>query len=602
MKTALKWLAGLLAAVVLLAVLAVVQVWYFKPFSIDIFFEKAFLKAVVDDPETLSYLRLLEPFGIDFHNDDLTDVSVERQQRLAADTRDALETLHRYDRASLDDNRKLSWDILDWFLQNEVAGEPWMFHNFPVNQLSGIQSELPDFMINIHQINDAETARDYVKRLEKFKWKFGQVLDGLKLRESKGILPPKFAVDKTLEQMRAFAAPAPKEQVLYTHLRDELAKLDAVPRNERDAILAGAERAVAESVLPAYRDLIAYFEGLQAKATANNGAWSLPDGERFYAWCVKNHTTTDFSADQLHETGLAEVARIEAQMEAILEEQGIGGGGTIGSRLTRLSQEPRFHYPDSDEGRAKILADYQRLIDEISKGLDTAFDLRPAVGVKVERVPVFKEKGSAGAYYQSAPLDHSRPGVFYANLREVGSIYTWAMPTLTYHEAVPGHHFQIGIAQDIKGVPTFRRLSLFTAYAEGWALYAERLAWELGFEKDPFSNLGRLQDEMLRAVRLVVDTGMHQKRWTREQAIQYMLDKTGQPETDVVAEVERYLVDPGQALAYKAGMLKILELREKMKQARGDAFDLRQFHNLVLGGGPMPLPVLEARIDQAIGG
>ena len=596
MKKALKWLGGLVGAVVLLAVLAFVQIWYFKPFSIDIFFEKAFLKAVIDDHETLSSLRILEPIGIDFHNDDLTDISVKHQYELAEQARKDLETLHAYDRASLTESRQVSYDVLDWFLQNQVNGEPWMFHDYPVNQLFGIQSELPSFMINIHQLNDAETARDYVKRLEKFKWKIGQVLEGLKLREEKGIIPPNFTVTKVLEQMRGFAAPAPKEQLLYTHLRDELAKLDSVPQAERDEILAGAEHAVTESVLPAYRELIADFEGLQAKATANNGVWALPDGDKFYAWCVRNHTTTDYTPEQLHELGLAEVARIEAEMEAILKEKGVPAAGSIGERLTQLSKDPQYLYPDTDEGRAQILADYQSIIDEISAGLDPAFDLRPSVGVKVERVPVFKEKSSAGAYYQPPPMDKSRPGVFYANLREVSAIYKWSMRTLSYHEAVPGHHFQIAIAQELTDVPTFRKLNLFTAYVEGWALYAERLAWELGFEKDPMDNLGRLQDEMLRAVRLVVDTGMHQKRWTREQAIEYMLSKTGQPETDVVAEIERYLVAPGQALAYKTGMLKILELRERLKQQQGDKFDLRAFHRSVLSAGAMPLPVLEARV------
>ena len=600
MKKALKILGGLAAALVLLAVLAVAQVLFFRPFSIDIFFEKAFLQAVIDDPETLSYLRLLEPMGIDFHNDDLSDVSVARQKELAAQLRGSLEDLHGYDRESLDANRKVSYDVLDWFLQNAVDGEPWMFHNYPLNQLFGIQSELPDFMINVHQINDAETARDYVKRLEKFRWKFGQVLEGLKLREAMGIIPPKFTVEKVLEQMRGFVAPAPKEQVLYTHLRDELASLESVAPEQRDAILADCEKAIAESVLPAYRDLIAYFEALQPKATANNGVWALPDGEQFYAWAIKNQTTTDYTPEQLHELGLAEVARIEAEMEAILKAKGIKPEGTIGSRLTKLSKDPQYLYPDTDAGRAQIIADYQAIIDEISKGLDSAFDLRPSVGVKVERVPEFKEKSTASAYYQQPPMDKSRPGVFFINLRETQAIYKWAMRTLSYHEAVPGHHFQIAIAQDLQGVPTFRKLGLFTAYAEGWALYAERLAWELGFEQDPMDNLGRLQDEMLRAVRLVVDTGMHQKRWTREQAIEYMLSKTGQPETDVVAEIERYLVSPGQALAYKTGMLKILELREKAKARLGAQFDLRKFHNVVLASGAMPLPVLEAQIEREL--
>ena len=599
-KKILKILGGLVAAVVLLAVLAVAQIWFFRPFSIDIFFEKAFLRAVIDDPETLSYLRLLEPMGIDFHNDDLSDVSVARQKELAAQLRGSLEDLRKYDRASLSEQRKISYDVLDWFLQNQADGERWMFHDYPVNQLFGIQSQLPDFMINTHQVNDAETARDYVARLGKFKWKFDQVLEGLRLRESLGVIPPKFTVTKVLEQMRGFAAPAPKEQVLYTNLSEKLGKLESVPQAERDAILASAEQAITGSVLPAYRDLIAYFEALAAKATANNGVWALPDGEAYYAWCVKNHTTADYNPEQLHQLGLDEVARIEAEMEKILAGQGVPKAGSVGERLTKLSKDPRYLYPDTDEGRAQILADYQKIIDEISAGLDGAFDLKPKVGVKVERVPPFMEKSTAGAYYQQPAMDGSRPGKFFANLRDVNAIYKWGMRTLAYHEGVPGHHFQIAIALELKGVPTFRRLGLFTAYAEGWALYAERLAWELGFQKDPMDDLGRLQDEMLRAVRLVVDTGMHAKRLTREQAIEYMLAKTGQPEVDVVAEIERYLVAPGQALAYKSGMLKILELREKQRQKLGEKFDLRKFHNVVLVNGAVPLPVLEQLVEAGM--
>src|SRR5690349_17323157 len=381
--------------------------------------------------------------GIDYHNDDLTDISVKRQHELAEQVRKDLDTLRSYDRAKLDENHQVSYDTLDWFLQNQVDGEPWMFHNYPINQLFGLQSEMPDFMINIHQVNDAETARDYVARLGKFKWKFDQMMEGLKLREEKGIIPPNFTVVKVLEQMRGFAKPDPKGNVLYTHLRDELAKLDKVPQAERDEILASAEKAITDSVLPAYGELIAYFEALQPKATANNGVWALPDGEKFYAWCVKNHTTTDYTPEQLHELGLSEVARIEAQMEEILKAKGVPAVGSVGERLTKLSKDPQYLYPDTDEGRKQILADYQSIIDEVSAGLDPAFDLKPSVGVKVERVPEFKEKSTAGAYYQPPPLDKSRPGVFFANLRDVSAIYKWSMRTLSYHEAVPGHHFQI---------------------------------------------------------------------------------------------------------------------------------------------------------------
>ena len=345
--------------------------------------------------------------------------------------------------------------------------------------------------------------------------------------------------------------------------------------------------------------MIAYYEKLLPKTKGNHGVWALPDGAAFYAWSVKQHTTTDMTPDQVHALGVSEVARIEAEMDAILRAEGLAEG-TVGARVKQLGQRPEQLYPDSDAGRTQILADYQAIIDEIDRGLTPYFDVRPKGGVKVERVPVFREKTAPGAYYNPPAFDGSRPGIFYANLRNVAEIQKFGMRTLAYHEAIPGHHFQTSIQQELTGVPTFRKVLPFTAFSEGWALYAERLAWEIGYQKQPLDNLGRLQAEMFRAVRLVVDTGMHHKRWTREQAIEYMTAKTGMPETDVVAEIERYLVMPGQALAYKVGMNKILSLREQAKAQLGEKFDLKRFHNLVLTGGDMPLTLLEQRVDAWI--
>jgi len=594
MKTILKVIGGLLAAVVLLAGLAFVQVWYFKPFRIGIFYELSFLKFVLEDPETLSQLRILPP-ALDWYNDDLTEATPARQVRRAEQTRQNLETLRAYDRAALTEAEQQSYDILDWFLQNAVDGEPWMFHNYPVNPTFGVQNGLPTFMLSTHQVTSLETARDYVARLQKFPVKFSQVLEGLQLRESKGVLPPKFAITKVLEGMRKFIEPAPKEHVLYTNLRDKLDKVEGAGDADKAAILAAGEQAVGDDVYTAYKSLIAWFETIDAKVTESNGVWALPNGDRYYAWLVRNHTTLPLTADEVHATGLAEVARLEAEIDAILRGQGLAQG-TVGARMAQLAADPSQLWPEGDEGYAAALAEYQRMIDEISPGLDGVFALKPEVGVDVKRIEPFREKTAPGAHYLPAPMDKSRKAIFYINMRDMRENYKWGMRTLAYHEAIPGHHFQIATAQALKGVPTFRKLSLFTVYSEGWALYSEQLAWELGYHKDPLDNLGRLQAEMFRAVRLVVDTGMHAKQWTREQAIQYMLDKTGQPEGDVIGEIERYLVNPGQALAYKTGMLKILELREKMKQKHGEQFDLKEFHNLVLAAGPMPLPVLEKRV------
>ena len=294
------------------------------------------------------------------------------------------------------------------------------------------------------------------------------------------------------------------------------------------------------------------------------------------------------------------MARITAQMQAILRAEHVAGADSVGPTMARLSAEARFLYPDTDTGRTRILADYQTILTNVNQGLAGAFRIRPRANLEVRRVPVFKEKTSAYAYYEGAALDGSRPGVFYASLYDVKATPRFGMRTLAYHEGIPGHHFQIGIQQELKGLPTFRTVVPFTAYAEGWALYAEQLAAEQGFQKKPCDNLGRLQAELFRAVRLVVDTGLHDQRWTREQAIRYMRQTTGRAESDVVAEVERYIVMPGQACAYKIGMLKILELRERARQQLGPKFDLRDFHDVVLKNGALPLEILEQVVNEYI--
>jgi uncharacterized protein (DUF885 family) len=345
--------------------------------------------------------------------------------------------------------------------------------------------------------------------------------------------------------------------------------------------------------------MLDHFEALLPRTTSDDGVWKLPDGEAYYDYQLRSNTTTSMPAEEIHRLGLAEVERIQSDMRAILEAEGYEVT-TVGATMTALLDEERFFYPDTDAGREQILADYQAIIDEITAGMDRAFDSLPRAGVEVKRVPEFKEATETGAYYTDPPRDGSRPGVFWANLRDVREIPKFGMRTLTYHEATPGHHFQIAAQQELEGVPIFRTIPLFTAYTEGWALYAEYLAKELGYQEDPYDDLGRLQAELFRAVRLVVDTGIHAQRWTREQAIEYMLANTGMVEGEVVTEIERYIVWPGQACAYKVGMLKILELRETARRALGAGFDLAEFHEVVLGSGAVPLEILERRIDAYV--
>jgi uncharacterized protein (DUF885 family) len=401
--------------------------------------------------------------------------------------------------------------------------------------------------------------------------------------------------------MQAFVAADPKQNILYTSLVDKFAELkkDEITQAQQKLFLKKTETAIRDKVYPAYGKFISYYQQLLPKTQGNRGVWALPDGEALYAYLVRMHTTTDMTPEQVHQLGLSEVARIEAEMDAILRTEGLTEG-SVGARMQILAKRPDQLYPDTDAGRTQIINDFQNIINEIDKGLTPYFNIRPKLGVEVERVPEFREQTAPGAYYNPPAFDGSRPGVFYINLRNTDEVAKFGMRTLAYHEAIPGHHFQIAIQQELQGVPTFRKVLPFTAFAEGWALYSERLAWEAGYQKNPLDNLGRLQAEMFRAVRLVVDTGMHSKQWTREQAIAYMMDKTGMPETDVTAEIERYLVMPGQALAYKVGMNKILELRERAKTELGPKFDIKAFHDVVLTGGSMPLALLEQRVDAWI--
>ncbi len=598
LKPILKWGGALSLLSLLVAAILIVQAIYYRPLSIRVFYEKIFIEKMLQDPELLTSLGLLEQFGIHGHNAKLTDASPEFTEKSARWLERQVQQLHAYDRSSLDGQAALSYDVLDYYLETEKAGLPFRYHNYPVNQMFGVQSQLPTMMTTSQPLSDETDARDYISRLGAFDTKFGQLLRSLKLRETKGILPPRFVAQKVLKEMQDFTAMPPDQHLLYTSFRERLEKT-AIDEATRTRLLAQVEKQIRDAVYPAYGQLIAYFKHLNTLPLQNNGVWSLPDGETYYAWLIRSNTTTTLSADKIHALGLSEVARIEKEMDHLLVQQGYAEG-SVGERMQQLSRESRFLYPDSDAGREQALRDYQLIIDQIDARLGEVFNIRPRSGVVVKRIPRFKEKTSAGAYYDAPPMDGSRPGTFYVNLYNMSAVRKWGMRTLAYHEAIPGHHFQISIAHELQGLPTFRKILPFTAYVEGWALYAERLAKEIGMEDDPYDDLGRLQAEMFRAVRLVVDTGLHAKRWTREQAITYMKDKTGMPQSDIVAEIERYMVMPGQALAYKIGMLKILELREKARQSLGTRFDIRDFHDVILKNGALPLPLLERQVDEYI--
>jgi uncharacterized protein (DUF885 family) len=456
---------------------------------------------------------------------------------------------------------------------------------------------LPDFMMNIHQIEDEGDVRNYITRLSKFDQAFRQALESVEYRESLEIVPPRFVMTHVLKEMREFIEPKPEENVLHVHLAEALDEVEGLEDTRREELLLDAAAVIEGTVYPAYRLLIEYFEDREPTASTDNGAWKLPDGDRFYAHMLRSYTTTELSAEEIHQIGLEQVERLQGEMKAILKAEGYSTGD-FATTMQSLSREERFLYPDTDEGRRQILADYQGIIDEIDAGMDSFFTMRPETGVEVERIEEFKEETTPLAYYSMPALDGSRPGIFYVNLRDVAEIPKFGMRTLAYHEAIPGHHFQVALAQELEGVPFFRKIIPFTAYAEGWGLYAEQVAAENGFQEDPFDRLGYLSGQLFRAARLVVDTGIHHKRWTRQEAIDYMVATTGMAEEEIVTEVERYIVFPGQACAYMVGKMEILRLRDEAREALGDAFDLREFHRVVLGSGSLPLTLLRRVVEE----
>ena len=605
LRSALKGLGALLAVLLLAATVFVVNLVWFRPFSLDHFYEKIFIGTVLEQPELLSSLGIAESFGYRRHNAHLDDASIAKVDRDAAAWHRHLADLEAYDVASQTPQQRLSTRVLTWFIRSRIEGEKYRFHDYPVNQLFGVQNSTPDFLMNVHRIADLRGAEDFVSRLNEVPRKFDQVLEGLALREGNGVIPPRFVIDHVLEEMRAFVDRTTVENALYVHFASRVDALQDVDATQKQVLLERCRAALESSVVPAYRKLIAFIEAQRAKATDDDGVWKLPDGDAYYAYMLRTQTTTDLTPQVVHDIGASEVARIETEMAAILSAQGESRPDeTPGAAMARLSKDTRFLYPNDDEGRKAALADYSRMIEDQLVRSRNLIGLAPKAAIEVRRVPEFKQSTAPAAYYFSPAMDGTRPGIFYANLRDMNELPKYGMRTMSIHEGVPGHHFQTAIALEMTGVPTFRKVLPFTAYSEGWALYAEWLGTELGvYEGDPYGDLGRLNYEMVRAVRLVVDTGIHFKRWTRADAIAYMLEKTGLPEGVVVSEVERYIVSPGQASTYKVGMMSIQAARLRAKAALGERFDaqtLKDFHDVVLRNGALPLSVLDEEIDAWI--
>ena len=595
-----KLLVGLLVLGMVAGGNWVYQLWWGKPSSIDHFYNVAFAKLLLAQPEILTMLGIIDNSFLDFHSDKLTNVSPAAERERQALAQDLLATLRRYDTNDETPQQQISAQVLDWFLQDIVDGREFLFHDYPVNQLDGWPSELPTLFSSYHQVVDRGSAERYIARLRAVPQKVEQGIEGLALRAEMGVLPPRFVFDRVASDLRELVRMPVKESVFYTSLAGSLTSLDTIDGSDRRRLEAESQSAIEQSVYPAYDKLLDYWVELSKQASDDDGAWKLPNGDAYYAYLLRHHTSTDYTPAQVHQLGLSEVQRIEAEMNAALrqlERQST----SVGEAMSIIGNDPEFQFSAGDVGREQAMAAAVSAIEEAGTVMSAAFTRFPEATVEVRRVPEFQEQSRAGASYFPPAMDGSRPGIFWLNLRSPDQDFSkFDLRTTVFHEAIPGHHLQLALAQEMEDVPEFRKSVPFTAYAEGWGLYAEQLAWEYGLQNDPYNNLGRLQWELFRAVRLVVDTGIHYKRWNRQQAIDYMVATTGQPEALVVTEVERYIVEPGQACAYKLGMLKILELRERSREALGDRFDIREFHEVVLMNGSLPLEILESLVDDYI--
>jgi uncharacterized protein (DUF885 family) len=554
----------------------------------------------------LTYLGSIENSIIDFHSGKLTDISAKANKKSLSRAQKYLEILHKYNKEKLSPQEKISYDISDTCLKENIELNNFNYGTildistpYPVNQLFGMQSSLIEFMLRQHQIINTKSAKNYIARLAQFEIKFKNLIEELALREQNKIIPPRFVIDKVLDEINQFIKPSPQENILFTSFKNKIDNLKNITDKNKQLLAQQTIEVINKKVYPSYKNLIAFLEKQKQIATDDDGVWKLPSGDKFYAFCLKQQTSTNYTPKEIHDMGLQEVERIQKEMRQILDTVGYKDK-TIKAAIKSMTNDPQFLYSDDDIGHQQALTDTYALFDNIKQKLPSLFVHIPQKQLKIEPVPAFKAKTSPAAYYEPGSLDGSRPGVFCLNTSDMKNVPKFSLATLAFHEGIPGHHFQISIAQELKNIPTLRRIVNFNAYCEGWALYCERLTWECGLIKDPFSNLGRLQMELFRAIRLVVDTGIHYKHWTRTQAIDYMLANTGMNETDVIAEIERYIVMPAQACSYKVGMMKILNLRQKMQEQLKDKFDIRLFHDIILRNGSMPLNLLEKYVDEEI--
>lgn len=580
-------------------------VWGTPPF-LNWAIEKLMFRMLWADPEALTKMGFIDHSLLDFHSNRLTDVSPRHMAHLRYLDREGLALIRRYGSKSLDRQQALSYHLMRWYYEQNLRGHRFAYHwvadsvfmgPYPVNHVFGVHIDLIQFLCTYHQINGHRSAGRYLKRLHMIPWKMSGLLDSLGEREEVNVLPPRFVIEKCLAQLEEFLDTPTEDNPLLTSFIERMEASGKFSLRAAVRFKNRVRESIERDVLPAFRSLQTYLQNALERAPEEDGVWRLPEGLAYYDFLLRIHTTTELTAEEIHQLGLEEVEKLTESLRVGLQALDFPAEEP-GNQLKRLMEDSQYHF-QGEGSREMILETYQDILNEVNQRMPELFNHGVLDKVIVKRLAEYKEPDSPIAYAQAPSMDGSRPGTMWINLRDPGNIYRWGMRTLAYHEGIPGHIFQMAQAQKIRGLPTFRRVHVFNAYIEGWALYAERLGWELGLEDD-LSNLGRLQALIWRAARLVVDTGIHAKGWSRQQAIDYMIEKTGLPERDVTTEVERYVVMPGQACAYYIGYLKMVALRHKAEAALGEVFDLKEFHDVVLNHGSLPLPFLEGVVDDYV--
>jgi uncharacterized protein (DUF885 family) len=565
--------------------------------KINDFFENAFNRDLVRNPQYQSIL------GIKDQNDqwnNLSDTFAQESHRLVLQDMKYLMDSIRFD--ALDNQAKISYKL---FLQEDsdkVEAFKYRFYSYPVNTQEGPHTDIPTFLMNVHSIDNVKDAKDYISRLQKINILFDQLIWQLEKRESLHIILPKFAFPKVLDASYNVIKGQPFDSSnvkspIWEDFTIKLSKLN-ISASQKDSLLNAASKALKLSVKPAYSRLNNYLETLSHKASDTVGAWSWPNGDVYYQYAIRHYTSTVMTPEQVYQLGLREVARIHKEIKHVMDT--LGYTGTVQEFFKYVKNSPKYFYPNTEEGRRAYLKQNTDVIENMKYHLDEMFLTKPKADIKVKAVEKFREKSAGTAFYDQPAPDGSRPGYFYVNLIDMSQAPIYQIEALAYHEGIPGHHMQIAIAQELNSLPKFRKYGDLTAYVEGWGLYAERLPKEFGFYTDPIQDFGRLTMELLRAARLVVDPAIHYKHWTREQAIKYFLENTAEPPGECVNAIERYITWPGQATAYKIGMNKILELREKAKKELGKKYDVREFHDQVLNNGAVTLSLLEENITTWI--